>query len=229
MATPRQQQSVPIAIYQSDDVPDTTPVRGSRTYECAKRAIDVVGSAIGLVLLSPVFALLAVLIKLDDGGPVIHKRKIIGQGGSHIYAFKFRTMIPDADGYLQRHPELLAEYKANIKLRKDPRITRIGAILRRTSLDELPQLLNVLRGEMSLVGPRMIHPSEEARYGAFAATRHRVRPGITGLWQVSGRQDVSYDERVRLDRQYLRQRSISLDLWILFRTVLVILRRQGAY
>jgi undecaprenyl-phosphate galactose phosphotransferase len=204
-------------------------VRRSLPYEVTKRALDIVGSAVGLALLAPVFAVIAARIKLEDGGPVIYRREVVGRGGRRFAALKFRTMIPDADAYLVCHPDLAAAYAENVKLRRDPRVTRVGAVLRRTSLDELPQLVNVLRGEMSLVGPRMIHPSERERYGAFAAHRELVLPGITGLWQVSGRQDVSYDERIRLDRRYLRERSLRLDLRILARTALVLLRREGAY
>ena len=204
-------------------------VAGSRGYEVAKRALDMLGSAVGLVVLAPLFALIALCITLEDRGPIIHRRQIVGCDGAPVAAFKFRTMIPRADDYLLAHPDLMREYAANVKLRRDPRITRIGALLRRTSLDELPQLLNVLRGEMSLVGPRMIHPSEEPRYGALAPTRRRVRPGITGLWQVSGRQELSYMQRITLDRYYLARRSFWLDLRILVATVAVLLRRDGAY
>jgi lipopolysaccharide/colanic/teichoic acid biosynthesis glycosyltransferase/glycosyltransferase involved in cell wall biosynthesis len=217
------------AAISSGSPPHAGEGLGERFYAVTKRLLDMLGSAAGLVLLSPLFAVLAVLIKLEDGGPVLYRREIVGQEGSRFYALKFRTMLPDAEGYLRAHPDLQREYEANIKLRRDPRITRIGARLRRTSLDELPQLVNVLRGQMSLVGPRMIHPSEEARYGAFAAERRSVRPGITGLWQVSGRQEVSYPQRVALDQQYLRERSLRLDLAILLRTVAVVFRRQGAY
>ncbi|HEX6542477.1 MAG TPA: sugar transferase [Ktedonobacterales bacterium] len=204
-------------------------VAGSPGYEIAKRTLDLVGSSLGLVVLAPLFAVIAVCVKLEDRGPIIHRRRIVGCDGVEVDAFKFRTMIPDADTYLLTHPELMEEYAANVKLRRDPRVTRVGALLRRTSLDELPQLVNVLRGEMSLVGPRMIHPSEEPRYGPLARTRRRVRPGITGLWQVSGRQELSYVQRLALDRYYLRCRSLRLDMRILRLTLGALLRRQGAY
>lgn len=204
-------------------------VRRNQPYEAAKRTLDIIGSAVGLTLLAPLFAAIAVRIKLEDRGPAIYRREVIGRGGRRFEALKFRTMIPNADAYLLSHPDLAAEYAENVKLRRDPRVTRVGAVLRRTSLDELPQLVNVLRGEMSLVGPRMIHPSERERFGALADLREQVLPGITGLWQVSGRQDVSYDERIRLDQRYLRERSLKLDLQILARTALVLLHREGAY
>ena len=204
-------------------------VARSRGYEVAKRALDILGSGVGLALLAPIFAIIALCVKIEGHGSVIHQRQIVGRDGAPIAAYKFRTMIPNADEYLQAHPELLAEYSANIKLRRDPRITRVGALLRRTSLDELPQLFNVLRGQMSLVGPRMIHPSEEPRYGALASARRQVRPGITGLWQVSGRQELSYEQRITLDRYYLSRRSFWFDLRILIATAGVLLRRDGAY
>jgi lipopolysaccharide/colanic/teichoic acid biosynthesis glycosyltransferase len=210
-------------------VPTDGTVAGSRMYEILKRGLDIVGSGIGLVVLAPLFAVIAACIKFEDRGPVLHRRQIVGCGGASIDAYKFRTMIPDADAYLLSHPELMAEYVANVKLRRDPRVTRVGTFLRRTSLDELPQLVNVLRGEMSLVGPRMIHPSEEVRYGRLARTRRRVRPGITGLWQVSGRQELPYPQRVALDRYYLSRRSLWFDLRILGATAGALLHRNGAY
>lgn len=210
-------------------IPTDGTVAGSFMYEVLKRGLDIVGSGIGLVVLAPLFAVIAACIKFEDHGPIFHRRQIVGIGGASIDAYKFRTMMPDADAYLHSHPELMAEYAANVKLRCDPRITGVGAFLRRTSLDELPQLVNVWRGEMSLVGPRMIHPSEEERYGRLAPTRRRVRPGITGLWQVSGRQELSYPQRVALDRYYLSRRSLWFDLRILGATAGVLLHRHGAY
>ena len=217
----------PVSIARA--TPTCDVVAGSRGYALAKRLLDILGAIAGLLLLAPVFALIALCITIEDRGPVIHRRQIVGRDGATVAAFKFRTMILDADGYLLAHPQLALEYAANVKLRRDPRITRVGALLRRTSLDELPQLLNVLRGEMSLVGPRMIHPSEEPRYGALAPARRTVRPGITGLWQVSGRQELSYAQRITLDRYYLARRSFWFDLRILIATVGVMLRRDGAY
>lgn len=211
------------------DASQEDEVASTRAYERLKRAIDVVGSAAGLIVLTPVFIAIGVAVRLEDGGPILHRRQIVGRDGRQVYALKFRTMIPNADEYLALHPTLAAEYSWNVKLRDDPRITRVGALLRRTSLDELPQLVNVLRGEMSLVGPRMIHPSEEDRYGVFSATRRRVRPGITGLWQVSGRQELAYTQRIELDRLYLRRRCLRLDLRILLSTIPALLLRRGAY
>lgn len=206
-----------------------TPIRTSCRYEIAKRLFDVIFSLVVLVPLIPIFVLLALVIKLGDGGSVFYRREVVGRNGKHFYALKFRTMIPHADEYLAEHPDLFSRYTAQVKLRDDPRVTRLGGVLRRTSLDELPQFFNVLRGQMSLVGPRIIHPSEVERFGEFAYIRQLVRPSITGLWQVSGRQHVSYAQRVALDEEYMRRRSFWLDLRILGKTIIVVLRGQGAY
>jgi lipopolysaccharide/colanic/teichoic acid biosynthesis glycosyltransferase len=200
----------------------------SLLYYVVKRLLDIVLSISGIIILMPVFVIIALCIKLDDGGPVLHFREIIGFHGRRFYALKFRTMIRNADEFLAKHPELLRKYQQNMKLIGDPRITRVGKFLRKTSLDELPQLFNVLVGQMSLVGPRIIHPSELPRYGEYAQKRLSVRPGITGLWQISGRQHISYDERVRLDMQYIDHRSCMSDIVILLKTVKVFIVHTGA-
>ena len=182
-----------------------------------------------LVLLAPLCAFVAGLVGVTSPGPVIYRRRVIGVGGVEFDAFKFRTMVVDADRILREHPDLLARFGANVKLRDDPRLTPIGAFLRRSSLDEVPQLVNVLRGEMSLVGPRMIAPEEAAKYGSLLQKRLSVKPGITGLWQVSGRQEVSYAQRIELDMQYIDNWSLWLDVTILLRTLPVVLRMRGAY
>jgi lipopolysaccharide/colanic/teichoic acid biosynthesis glycosyltransferase len=176
----------------------------------------------------PIVLLASVAVALGDRGNVLHKRLVIGLNGRQFHAYKLRTMRLDADAWLLEHPDLLAKYQTQVKLAQDPRVTGVGRILRALSIDELPQLLNVLCGEMSLVGPRMIHPDELPRYGDIAAQRLSIRPGITGLWQVSGRQDLSYETRIRLDAEYLANRSVWLDLKILFRTLPAVLKRQGA-
>ena len=200
----------------------------SSFYVIAKRLFDIFLSFGGIFFLLPVFLCIALCIKLDDGGSVLHFREIVGKHGKKFYALKFRTMIPDADGYLAKHPELMQKFKQNMKLAHDPRITRVGRFLRKTSLDELPQLFNVVMGQMSLVGPRIIHPSELARYGEYAQKRLSVHPGITGLWQISGRQHISYDERVQLDMQYIDSRSFIVDLVILVKTLKVFVVHTGA-
>jgi exopolysaccharide production protein ExoY len=199
----------------------------STWYRFSKRFLDILLALIGIIVLIPLFLVIAVCIKLDDGGDVLHFREIIGMNNRRFFALKFRTMIPDADGYLVNHPELMREYKLNMKLEEDPRISRIGGFLRRTSVDELPQLFNVLIGQMTLVGPRMIHPMELPRYGKYAQKRLSVKPGITGLWQLYGRKQDSLETRITLDMQYVDTRSLSLDLVILLKTLKVFIIQTG--
>lgn len=197
-------------------------------YFVSKRIFDITLSLLGIVVLMPVLLVIALCIKLDDGGEILHFRQIIGHSGRRFYALKFRTMIQDADDYLAKRPELMRKYQQNMKLIYDPRVTRVGKFLRKTSLDELPQLFNVLVGQMSLVGPRIIHPSELVRYGRYAHILLAVKPGITGSWQISGRQHISYDERVLLDMRYIDTRSFIVDLAILVKTLKVFIVHTGA-
>lgn len=194
-----------------------------------KGVLDYTLTIPGLILLSPVLLAIAIAIKLDSPGPVIHRRRVMGMNGKQFDAFKFRTMHVNGDQILEQYPELKRELAENHKLKNDPRVTRLGRFLRKTSLDELPQLFNVLRGEMSLVGPRMISPEETAKYDKLGTNLLTVRPGITGLWQVSGRSDVSYEERVRLDMYYIRNWSIWMDLRLLLETFPAVLKKRGAY
>lgn len=200
----------------------------SMLYYALKRFVDIILAVFGIVVLAPIFLFIAICIKCDDGGSILHFREIIGMHGRRFYALKFRTMRTDADEYLAKHPELMRKYQQNMKLDKDPRITRVGQFLRKTSVDELPQLFNVLVGQMSLVGPRIIHPSELPRYGEYAEKRLLVKPGITGLWQISGRQHISYDERVLLDMRYIDNRSSIVDFTILMKTLKVFIVHTGA-
>ena len=187
---------------------------------------------VGLICL-PIIGLIALTIRLDSPGPIFYGQTRLGRGGKYFRAWKFRSMAPNADDvlaqYLGQHPELREAWEKDQKLRSDPRITRVGRFLRRTSLDELPQLWNVLRGEMSLVGPRPIVDDEVWRYADKFELYTKVLPGITGLWQVSGRNNISYPERVNLDAYYVRNWSVWLDLYILIRTVWVVTRGDGAY
>lgn len=183
----------------------------------------------GLIVISPLLLLLALAIRLDSPGPVIYRRRVMGLNGRQFDAFKFRTMHLNGDEILNAHPELKEELARTHKLKHDPRVTRIGRLLRKLSLDELPQLFNVLLAQMSLVGPRMISPREMAQYNQWGINLLTVRPGLTGLWQVSGRSDVSYEDRVRLDMYYIRNWTIWLDLQILFQTLPAVLRSRGAY
>lgn len=194
-----------------------------------KTAMDYLGALFLLTLLSPIFIILAVLIKRDSPGPVFHKRRVVGRGGQTFDAFKFRTMRVDGDAILAQYPALQEELRRNHKLKNDPRVTKLGAFVRRTSLDELPQLVNILLGQMSLVGPRMITLEEMDKYGKWRWNLLTVKPGITGLWQISGRSDISYEERVRLDMYYIRNYTLWLDLLILWRTAPAVFKRRGAY
>lgn len=194
-----------------------------------KTFVDYFTAALLLIILSPVLALIAILIKRNSPGPIFHRRRVVGRGGITFDAYKFRTMYENGDEILAQHPELQAALRQDHKLKADPRITSIGETLRRTSLDELPQLINILWGEMSLVGPRMITIQEIDKYGKWRLNLLTVKPGITGLWQISGRSDVSYQERVRLDMYYIRNYTVWLDLLILARTVPAVLRGKGAY
>lgn len=205
-------------------------LRLSRAQSVLKTIFEYSVAALTLALVAPVMLVIAVLVKLDSPGPVIHRRRVLGVGGREFDAFKFRTMYVNGAEILDRHPELREKLAEDGKLRDDPRISRLGRFLRRFSLDEFPQLFNVLRGEMSLVGPRMITLPEASRYGRHRVNLMTVKPGITGLWQVSGRSELSYIDRVRLDMHYIRNYSLWLDLQILLvQTPSAVLRGRGAY
>src|SRR5579864_4019352 len=193
-----------------------------------KRAIDLLGSLVLLLLFSPLLLLIAFLILVTDRFPIIYLRRVVGIEGE-FDAYKFRTMCRDADAILETNPKLWEEFTRSFKLQSDPRVTRLGGWMRKYSLDELPQLINVLRGQMSLVGPRMITAPELEKYGVYQRLLLCVKPGLTGLWQVRGRQDVSYERRVQMDVQYLRQWSLVLDIAILLETPLRVIRSNGAY
>ncbi len=226
---PKHSDALSAALYRHAGEPTTEIIyQPSWVYFFVKRTGDIVLALSGLIVLLPVFLAIALYIKLDDGGSVLHFREIIGMHGKRFYAWKFRSMIPDADAYLARYPDLLRKYQKNMKLTGDPRITRAGKFLRKSSLDELPQLVNVLIGQMTLVGPRIIHPSELPRFGEYANKRLSVKPGITGLWQISGRQHISYDERVLLDMIYIDNRSLLNDFMILLKTLKVFIIHTGA-
>jgi lipopolysaccharide/colanic/teichoic acid biosynthesis glycosyltransferase len=176
----------------------------------------------------PVFILLSLIVLMDDGRPVIYRRRVVGTKGE-FDAFKFRTMKRDAEAVLARDLGLKSKFEQNFKLENDPRLTRYGLFLRKLSLDELPQLFNVLRRQMSLVGPRMISPPELEKYSSHKELLLTVRPGLTGYWQVNGRQAVGYEERVKMDLHYINNWSLALDLKILLLTPYAVLKREGAY
>ena len=195
----------------------------------AKAVVEWLLALIAVLVLSPVFIVIALVITATTGRPVIHRRRVVGRGGDEFDAFKFRTMVCGAERVLEQNDRLRELFARNWKLSADPRVTRVGRVLRKYSLDELPQLLNVLRGEMALIGPRMISPPELARYGDLKTKLWSVRPGLTGLWQVSGRQKVSYARRIELDMQYIDNCTLLFDLTILLRTLPVVMRAEGAF
>ncbi|KQT86583.1 sugar transferase [Aurantimonas sp. Leaf443] len=194
--------------------------------------MDIVVATTLLLFLSPVFLVLALVMRVMDPGPIFFGHERVGRGGRSFKCLKFRSMIVNSAQVLEKvlaeNPAAREEWLATQKLRNDPRITGVGRFMRETSLDELPQLINVLRGDMSLVGPRPIVTAERVRYAGDIAVYEEARPGITGLWQVSGRSDCSYERRVMLDVHYVRQWSFGMDIKILFKTVAVVLKKEGS-
>lgn len=199
----------------------------------AKRVLDVLLAVVIVAVVGPVLLGLALLVLFTSGRPVLYSHERVGRYGRHFQCHKLRTMVPDADARLEslllEDADARAEFAATQKLRRDPRVTTIGRFLRRSSLDELPQFLNVLKGEMSVVGPRPVTSTELDRYGEAVKSYLAVRPGITGLWQVSGRSNVSYEDRVRLDAAYIHNMSLAFDVGLVIRTALVVLKRTAAY
>lgn len=215
------------AVSQSLEVPSTL-IKSRPVGRSVKRVIDIVGSVLMIVLLAPLILLLSLLIRMVDGSPIIYRRRVVGENGE-FDAYKFRTMRRDADALLAADSALRSAFENNFKLKSDPRVTRLGSWLRKYSCDELPQLFNVLRGQMSLVGPRMITAAELRKYGAYQDLLLTVKPGLTGYWQVRGRQNVSYEERVRMDIDYITNWSLSLDLMILLQTPAKVIQTEGAF
>ena len=195
----------------------------------AKRCLDIAGAVLLLVLSAPIVVACFLAVWIESGAPLIHRRRVVGRGGATFDAFKIRTMMADADRILSQDESLQRQFRESNKIVRDPRVTRVGRWLRKLSLDELPQLVNVIRGEMSLVGPRMITAAELPDWGAAGRLLLSVRPGLTGLWQVSGRQLLSKAERIRLDAEYVRRMSLRLDLAILARTLFAVMSGRGAY
>ena len=197
-----------------------------------KRIFDITLSALSLLFLMLLLLLIVVALLVTQGRPIVYRHVRLGKNGRHFHCLKFRSMVSDADEVLHRYlaerPEAAAEWARNQKLSKDPRITPFGSFLRKSSFDEFPQLINVLLGEMSLVGPRPIVPDELARYGEAAGSLMSVPPGVTGLWQVNGRSNVSYKRRIELDLIYIRNWSLSGDMKIIARTVPAVLRQHGS-
>jgi lipopolysaccharide/colanic/teichoic acid biosynthesis glycosyltransferase len=190
--------------------------------------MDIVLSIFILLVTFPLWLIIAAVIKFQDKGPLFFKHRLIGKNGRKFDLIKFRTMQNNSEEFFKNNPHLLEEFLKNYKLKEDPRVTPIGKWLRKSSLDELPQLFNILKGEMSLVGPRPIREEELPKFGDFQNERLKMRPGLTGYWQVSGRSNTSYEERVLLDRFYMRKVTIWMDLVILLKTPLIIIIGHGA-
>ena len=206
-------------------------------YEFAKRLVDIAGSVSGIILLSPILLLVAILIKLDSSGPILADTPMrAGKKGKLFKIYKFRSMVENAHQILENNPKLLAEYKSHsYKIYNDPRITRVGKLLRRFSLDELPQFFNILKGEMSLVGPRAYYPYElEEQQKNYPESRKFVKvilsgkPGVTGVWQVSGRSQINFDKRVEMDAWYVKKKSIIYDFRIMLKTIPAVISGRGA-
>ena len=202
------------------------------TYSFLKRTVDITASATALLLLSPVFLVTSLAIRKDSDGPAMFTQKRIGKDGKLFEIYKFRTMVPDADKklfeLLDKDEKAREEYKVNKKLKNDPRITKVGNFLRKTSIDELPQLINVLKGDMSLVGPRPYLPREIDDMGSYYDTIIESKPGITGLWQVSGRSNTTFEERLHFDEEYNEKKSFTYDMGLLVKTVGSVVKGDGA-
>ena len=202
------------------------------TYSFLKRTVDITASATVLLLLSPVFLVTSLAIRKDSDGPAMFTQKRIGKDGKLFEIYKFRTMVPDADKklfeLLDKDEKAREEYKVNKKLKNDPRITKVGNFLRKTSIDELPQLINVLKGDMSLVGPRPYLPREKEDMGDYYNTIIESKPGITGLWQVSGRSNTTFEERLHFDEEYNEKKSFTYDMGLLVKTVGSVVKGDGA-
>lgn len=200
-----------------------------KIYIKIKRVFDIILSIIALVLLSPVFLIISIAIKLDSKGKVIFKHKRIGKNGKEIYIYKFRTMVENAQEVMKTFtPEQMKEFKENYKLANDPRITKVGNFLRKSSLDELPQLLNILKGDLSIIGPRPVIKEELERYGEKKSTFLSVTPGLTGYWAANGRSCTSYEDRIKMELYYVENISFKLDMKVFLKTVISVIKRQGA-
>lgn len=200
-----------------------------RPYFYFKRMFDFIISLTALIILLPLFIILALIIKLDSKGPVFFKHKRIGKNGKYIYIYKFRTMVSNAEELLSKFSkEQKEEFEKNFKLENDPRITKVGKFLRKSSLDELPQLINILKGDMSLVGPRPIVDQEIEKYGFKKNKFLSVTPGLTGYWACNGRSDIEYEERMKMELYYVEHCSLILDIKIILKTAIAVIKKEGA-
>lgn len=226
MSTKSEPESRRVEVLYQDSLSASRP---SLAYLFSKRLLDVSVALVGLLFLCLILPIIALCIFLEDKGPLFYRQIRVGLHGSSFHIYKLRSMRIDADDYLRNHPVLFAEWHQGGKLYNDPRVTRVGEFLRRSNLDELPQMWNVLRGEMSLVGPRAIQFSEIAAFGESFSLRQLAKPGLTGLWQISKRSFQNYEQRSALDYAYVCQRSFLLDMSILFKTIPVLFQGMGTY
>ncbi|MDS7595548.1 sugar transferase [Agrobacterium tumefaciens] len=215
-------------LSNSEDFDVSFPIGG-----IAKRSFDVTSALLALLIFSPIFLLIAALVKFSDRGPVFYGHRRIGHNGRYFHCLKFRTMVMNGDEmmrqYLAANPEAAEEWRTTRKLKNDPRVTVVGTVLRKLSLDELPQLINIIRGEMSVVGPRPVVDEELTYYESAASYYLSTRPGLTGLWQISGRNDVCYKTRVAFDTQYVQNWSMMRDMSIIFKTIPAVCLSRGSY
>lgn len=208
---------------------NTHSVKPKPIYDFVKRVFDIVWSLIGLIVLSPVFIILSILVKTTSEGPVFFAHKRVGKGGKTIKIYKFRSMVTNAEELIKQFtPEQKAEYERNFKLENDPRITKVGNFMRKTSLDELPQLINILKGDISIVGPRPVMDVETKIYGNYRNMLLSVKPGLTGFWAANGRSHTTYTRRRAMEIYYVKNRSVLLDLKIIFKTFISVFKRDGA-
>lgn len=198
-------------------------------YQMVKRGMDVILSSLALIILLPVFAIIALAIKLESKGPVFFKHTRIGKNGKIIKIYKFRSMVKNAEDLIKKFtPEQMKEYKENYKLTDDPRITKVGKFLRKTSLDELPQLINIIKGDLSIIGPRPVVQEELEKYGVNVQKFLSVTPGLTGYWAANGRSDTTYEERMQMELFYIDNLSFKMDVKVFFKTIEAVIKREGA-
>lgn len=200
-----------------------------KVYIKIKRVIDVILASVALILLSPLFAIIAIAIKIDSKGPVFFAHKRIGKNGKIIKLYKFRSMVINAEELIKSFtPEQMREYKENYKLTNDPRITKVGKFLRKTSLDELPQLINIINGDLSIIGPRPVVADELEKYGVNKDKFLSVTPGLTGYWAANGRSNTTYEQRMEMELYYIENLSLKMDIKVFFKTILSVLKKEGA-
>lgn len=216
-------------IENSLKIKETQNSEKARRYIKVKRILDCILATIALIILSPIYLIIAIAVKIDSKGPVFFKHTRIGKNGKIIKIYKYRTMVANAEELIKKFtPEQMKEYKENFKLENDPRITKVGKFLRKTSLDELPQLLNIIQGDLALIGPRPVVKKELEKYGENAGKFLSVTPGLTGNWAASGRSNTTYEERMKMELWYVDHISFITDVKIFFKTIIAVIKKEGA-